>query len=112
MKAIKSVTKEELQYVDDNGDIHSIDLIVCNQNWIASQHESSGEVDEMDKTYVGWRDVCRKPPCVIFSTGKDPNHQNTKLEFDYSSECNVTDQRFWALLDQLKKVGWRTVDLS
>lgn len=112
MRTIKSVTREELQYVDDKGDIQFINFILCNQNWIANQLASGSEVDELDEMYVGWRNVCAKPPCIIFSTERDGNGQNVKLEFDYSSECNVVDERFWMLLDQLKKVGWRTVDLS
>jgi hypothetical protein len=112
MTTIVNVTREEIRYIDDNGATKSIDLSLCNKNWVENQRVAGNELSKADAKYIGWRNVCGKPPYIIFFTELDTNLPSVRLEFEYSTECEVLDQRFWNLLDQLKTVGWRTVDLS
>jgi hypothetical protein len=109
MKQIESVTKEGIQYIDDEGNNQFLDLNSCNKNWIKSCDPNN--IHSADTKCVGWHDAYGNPPYILFCTVLDASLSGTKFEFVQSSERQALES-YWSLLYLLRKVGWLTADLS
>ena len=107
-KAIKSVTKEGIEYVDELGNLQFIDFEVCYQNFL--EHKNEQQIpymtEELKRTNTVWkcvgqRNICGNPPYIELFT--DPL---TRFEFD------SPDQGFYELDYRIRKTGWKTFDLT
>jgi hypothetical protein len=110
MKKVSSVTGDRLEYIDDDGERHHIDLRLCNDNWIHRLRGSNRDaISDFDMKCVAWRKVDAEPHYIEFFM-----EPPTRFEFavDLVNGLKDADVSFYELQRQLRRAGWVTIDLS
>ena len=92
-----SVSKDGLEYVDDQGCRCAIDFHTCRENVRKQMHPPERPWDR-DPNYVAVRDSEAKPPHITLSTNPptrfvfpvpDPNHEFEEFQFRLFREAGV-----------------------
>ncbi len=92
-----SVSKDGLEYVDDQGCRCAIDFHTCRENFRKQMHPPE-RLWARDPTYVAVRDSSAKPPHITLSTNPptrfvfpvpDPNHEFEEFQFRLFREAGV-----------------------
>ncbi|MCB0020792.1 MAG: hypothetical protein KDE09_23520 [Anaerolineales bacterium] len=107
---ITQVTSMAVEYIDEHGQRHSIDLKECAQNWRSQVEAKRGQSEARqpplsesarawNERCVGVRDLLDDPPWVGFM-----NEQRTRFAFTSYAES------YEQLLNPLGLAGWHTWD--
>jgi hypothetical protein len=101
---ILRVTRDGLEYLDDQGITCTIDFHTCHE-CVQRELRRPGwvQVGESQDIYVGFRDFSATPP--LFTFGSDPQ---TRFEFPASADF----RDFYELEVCLIKAGVRTLDMA
>jgi hypothetical protein len=107
-KQIKNVTREGIDYIDDEGTFQHLDFQSCYDNWYMLQSSRTDPYyDERSRQIakewkcVGHRDRYASPPYIEFFT-------NPLIRFEFNSP----EEGFHELRRKVEKAGWRISDLG
>ncbi len=109
---INQITRHRIEYSDEMGNEHTIDLEKCVRNWlrlcddrredfVAFPGVSDESIAEWNKGCVGQRGALDDPPWVEFV-----GERRTRFEF------KTYDAVYAELLGPLGSVGWHTFDAN
>lgn len=116
---IKCVTPQTLEYTDEAGQAHIVNLEECARNWARRHNYQKSDFERPPGTTeeevavwveksakwnsrcVGQRELGREPNWVELT-----NNERTRMEFNSSEEA------YKYLLWPLMKFGWKTFDLT
>ena len=109
-----SMSKDCLEYVDDQGDRCAIDFHICREN---VQKETAGRRGARNPNYVGFRDILAKPPHITLATNPPTRFvfplPGPSVEFPGGESSSLEPRDFHEFQMRLyHEAGVRTVDMT